>query len=66
MKANENKDKVYQVVSEELKNLPREYYSSLEGVEYDLNYEDLVKADWTSEMQTPQSFYDRYWVRIKF
>ena len=65
LKANENKDKVYQVTSEELKNVPREYYSFLEGVDYNLTYEDLVKADWSSKMQTPQSFYDGYWIRIK-
>ena len=58
LKANENIDKVYQITSEELKNVPREYYSFLEGVDYNLTYEDLVKADWTSKMQTPQSFYD--------
>jgi len=34
LKANENIDKVYQITSEELKNVPREYYSFLEGVDY--------------------------------
>ncbi len=65
LKANENIDKIYQVSSKELKNVPREYYSFLEGVDYNLTYEDLAKADWSSKMQTPQSFYDGYWIRIK-
>ena len=65
LKANENIDKIYQVSSEELKNVPREYYSFLEGVDYNLTYEDLVKLDWSSKMQTPQSFYDGSWIRIK-
>ena len=61
LKANENIDKVYQITSEELKNVPREYYSFLEGVGYNLTYEDLVKADWSSKMQTPQSFFRSTW-----
>jgi len=65
LKANDNLGKVYQVTSEESNNIPREYYSFLEGVDYNLTYQDLVKADWSSKMQTPQSFYDGYWVRLK-
>ena len=62
---NENKDNFYQVLSRESKNVPREYYSFLEGVDYDLTYEDLVKEDWSSKMQNPRSFYGGYWIRIK-
>ena len=65
LKANENKDKVYQVISEESTNIPREYYSFLENVSYQLTYKDLSEANWTSKMKTPQSFYDGYWVRLK-
>ena len=37
----------------------------MEGVSHDLTYNELVEASWSSKMQTPQSFYDGYWVRIK-
>ena len=65
LKANNNLGKVYQVTSEESKNIPREYYSFLEDVSHQLTYKDLSKASWTSKMKTPQSFYDGYWVRLK-
>ncbi|MFZ8995776.1 MAG: hypothetical protein ACO21U_12825, partial [bacterium] len=47
LKANENIDKVYQVISEESTNIPREYYSFLENVSHQLNYKDLSEASWT-------------------
>ena len=61
----ENKEKIYLITSGDQTSIPREYYSFLEGVKYDLSYEDLAEADWSSKLNTPQSFYDGYWVRIK-
>ena len=61
----ENKEKIYLVTSSDQKSIPREYYSFLEGVKYDLSYKELAEADWSSQLNTPQSFYDGYWVRLK-
>ncbi|MDG2196610.1 MAG: SpoIIE family protein phosphatase [SAR324 cluster bacterium] len=61
----ENGEKIYLITSEEQKNVPREYYSFLEGVSHQLNYKELAEANWTSKMNNPQSFYDGYWVRLK-
>ena len=61
----ENKEKIYSIISGDQKNIPREYYSFLEGVNYDLSYKKLAEADWSPKLKTPQSFYDGYWVRIK-
>ena len=64
-KANDDLGSVYQIMSEESKSVPREYYSFLEGVSHQLTYQDLSEAKWSSKMETPQSFYDGYWVRLK-
>ena len=52
LKADENKGKVYQVISEESTNIPREYYSFLENVSHQLTYKDLSEASWNSKMKT--------------
>ena len=44
LKSNENKDKVYQVISEESTNIPREYCSFLENVSHQLTYKDLSEV----------------------
>jgi len=61
----ENEEKIYLITSEEQKSVPREYYSFLEGVSYQLTYKELAEASWASKMNNPQSFYDGYWVRLK-
>ena len=38
----ENKEKIYLVTSGDQKSIPREYYSFLEGVKYDLSYKELA------------------------
>ena len=47
LKSNENKDKVYQVISEESTDILREYYSFLENVSHQLTFKDLLEASWT-------------------
>ena len=43
-KANDDLGSVYQIISEESKSVPREYYSFLEGVSHQLTYLDLSEA----------------------
>ena len=42
----------------------QKYMKFLEGLSYDISYEELKKGKWRNKLQSQQSLYDGFWVKI--
>ena len=59
----ENKN-IYILSNSNYQNIPRAYFQFLEGKSSDISLKDLNKANWNDELESSQSYFEGFWVKL--
>ena len=59
----ENKN-IYILSNSNYQNIPRAYFQFLEGKGSDISLKDLNKANWNDKLESNQSYFDGFWVKL--